>query len=290
MTQKAKLLDGKLRAKECLAELKGQLAQIASFGERLALGTLRVGESKDAIIYSNYLKNLLEKVGIDHRELVLAEDVSERQVIDELIRFSQDSLVTGIMVFSPLPKKLNATNILNNIPVLKDVEGRTFLKSHFGVFSPTANAVIQLLLSAHSPHLAGKEAVVIGHSDLVGKPIAILLMDKMATVTVCHKETKNLDEVIKKSDIVVAAVGKANIIKGEWIKPGAIVIDVGENLVGSEIIGDVEFQSACQRASFISPVPGGVGPLTNVMLVKNLIHLHQLQKEFNGNNASSSKK
>ena len=203
-------------------------------------------------------------------------------MIAEIIRLNRDEAVTGVMVFSPLPKHLSRTAIFDNIALLKDVEGRTFLKSHFGVFSPTANAVMTLL-EFTGASLAGKEAVVVGHSDLVGKPSAILLMDKMATVTVCHVETRDLRQHIEKADIVVAAAGKGHLVKGEWIKPGDIVIDVGENLVNGLIVGDVEFETAKRRASYITPVPGGVGPVTNVMLIKNLITLQELRSARNGN-------
>jgi methylenetetrahydrofolate dehydrogenase (NADP+)/methenyltetrahydrofolate cyclohydrolase len=132
---------------------------------------------------------------------------------------------------------------------------------------------------------AGKEAVVIGHSDVVGKPIAILLLDKMATVTICHIKTRSLEEHVRRADIVVSAAGKAGLVKGRWIKPGAVVIDVGENMLDGKLAGDVEFEEAKNHAGFITPVPGGVGPLTNVMLVKNLLTLSQIQDNHGNTDA-----
>lgn len=279
----AKLLDGKKIAHDYLELAQKKIAQIKrATNTPLRLATIRVGEPKDVILYSNYLNQLLKKIGIEHLAITFPENQKEELVIAKIRELNRDSSVTGIMVFSPLPKTINPVNIFDNISAKKDAEGRTFLKSHFGVFSPTANAVMTLLESTKID-LSGKEAVVVGHSDLVGKPIAVLLMDKYATVTVCHVKTKDAKKHISKADVVVAAVGKPNIINGSWIKKGAIVIDVGENFVNGKIVGDIEFNKAVKRASFMTPVPGGVGPVTNVMLVKNLIRLYEAKEGFNGN-------
>jgi methylenetetrahydrofolate dehydrogenase (NADP+)/methenyltetrahydrofolate cyclohydrolase len=245
-----------------------------------SLATIQVGEAKDAIMYSNYLSRFLRKHGFRWVPTVFFEGESERVILDRIQKLNADPDITGIMIFSPLPKRLNLTNLLNHIDISKDVEGRTFLKNHFGVASPTANAVLALIKSV-LPDMAGKQAVVVGHSDLVGKPAAILLMDEMATVTVCHAKTKNIQAHLAKADIVVVAVGKPNIISGKWIKKGAIVIDVGENMLHGKLVGDVEFESAKKRASYLSPVPGGVGPVTSMMLISNLIKLHKLRESLN---------
>ena len=281
----AHILNGSEIAKNYLESASKQIAQIRKSGDILTLGTVQVGESQDAMLYSKHLANLLGKLGIHLTPLTFSESVSEEELIDEIAMLTSNQDITGIMIFAPLPKKIDPSNILNHIDMMKDVEGRTFLKSHFGVFSPTANAVLTLLESTGC-HFAGKEAVVVGHSDVVGKPTAVLLMDKLATVTVCHKETRDLEGHIRKADIVVAAAGKPHLIKGDWIKSGAIVIDVGENVVNGKLVGDVEFESAKERASFISPVPGGVGPVTNVMLVKNLIKLYELNRCLGGSNGN----
>ena len=277
----AKILNGRDIAERFLSSASPRVEQLKKKGA-FALATVQVGTSKDTVVYSAYLSKLLSRVGVPLISRVFPEKADEATVIAEIVRLNRDESVTGVMVFSPLPNHLSRTAIFDNIALLKDVEGRTFLKSHFGVFSPTANAVMTLLESTGAV-LAGKEAVVVGHSDLVGKPSAVLLMDKMATVTVCHVETRDLRRHVENADILVAAAGKAHLIRGDWIKPGAIVIDVGENLVNGLIVGDVEFESARRRASYITPVPGGVGPVTNVMLIKNLITLQELRGIRNGN-------
>lgn len=277
--KKAKLLDGAALAKDRIESIRQKFAALP---EKITLATVQVGTADDVTLYRKYLEGLAKKNGFHLAPLDLKADISERDLIKEISRLNADRKVTGVMIFSPLPKALNRTHVFDALDPRKDVEGRTFLKSHYGVFSPTANAAVTLIEST-GRKLNGLNAVVIGHSDLVGKPTAVLLMDKMATVTVCHVETRNLAVHVAAADIVVAAVGKPDVIKGAWIKPGAIVIDVGENVVGGKILGDVEFESASRRADFISPVPGGVGPLTNVMLLENLLRLHEIEKRRNGN-------
>ncbi len=286
MIHQAKILDGTRIADKYLEMAREKIQGInrASSGT-LTLATLQIGESNDATLYARYLKGLLGKIGIRLTSVVLDGNSSEEAAIREILKLNTDPQVTGIMIFSPLPHRISAVNLLDNLDMRKDVEGRTFLKSHFGVFSPTANAVLALLEETHCDFV-GKEAVIVGHSDLVGKPTAVLLMDRMATVTVCHKATRDLKAHLQNADIVVAAVGKPGVVNGEWIKPGAIVIDVGENVVDGKLVGDVVFETAKDRAAFISPVPGGVGPVTNVMLIKNLLMLHELNTQRNGRNGS----
>ena len=284
MLMTAKILNGKKIAEKNLEGIFHDLVRLQEKNKRrpLKLATLRAGNLKDATLYETYLKKLLARLGIAHVVCVLPQSASEKKVISVIHRFNQDSGISGIMVFSPLPRNADPANVFDHIDRLKDVEGRTFLKSHFGVFSPTAHAVMTLV-HATGNHLAGKEAVVVGHSDLVGKPTAVLLSDHLATVTVCHKETKDLRSHVARADILVAAAGKARLIQGSWIKKGAVVIDVGENVVKGKLVGDVDFEGARKRASYLTPVPGGVGPVTNVMLIKNLIKLYQLQKDHRGN-------
>jgi len=279
-----KILDGGEIAKKHLALLSREIQRLNHAAGRkcLTLATIQVGETKDIALYSNYLAKLLARLDINLHSLKFSESDKEAEMIPRISKLLFDESVTGIMVFSPFSKKKVAEFIFLNLPAHKDVEGRTFLKSHFGVFSPTALSVLTLL-EATGCNFVGKEAVVIGHSDLVGKPVAVLLADNMATVAICHKETRDLKEHVRRADIVVAAAGKPNLVKGEWIKPGAIVIDVGENVANGKIVGDVEFEAAKERASFITPVPGGVGPVTNTMLVKNLIRLNELHHKKNGN-------
>ena len=279
----AVLLDGKVIARAILRQAKQNIARLhQKKNASLRLATLRIGDSKDAVLYERYLEKLLKQVGIAHESRVLPQGAAEKKILSEIHRLNLDPKITGVMIFAPLPKNVDPANVFDHIQQIKDVEGRTFLKSHFGVFSPTANAVMTLIDATHGP-LIGKEAVVVGHSDLVGKPVAVLLLDRLATVTVCHKETKDLRSHIQKADILVAAAGKAHLIPGSWIKPGAVVIDVGENMLNGRLTGDVEFETARKRASYLTPVPGGVGPVTNVILIKNLLKLYELQQARNGN-------
>jgi methylenetetrahydrofolate dehydrogenase (NADP+)/methenyltetrahydrofolate cyclohydrolase len=270
------ILNGKELSEQ---QLSLALRELESLKKTLPLATIRIGDAPDSKIYETYLEKMLGKIGIRLRSIHLGVSVAEKKVISEISRLNRDRRITGVLVFAPLPKHISHANVFENLNPLKDVEGRTFLKSHFGVYSPTANAVMTLL-DATGKDLLGLEAVVIGHSDVVGKPTAVLLMDRHATVTVCQKETRDLKSHVKRADILVSAAGKAHLIKGDWIKKGAIVIDVGENMLDGKIVGDVDFEKAKTRASFISPVPGGVGPVTNITLIKNLIRLHKRQHKI----------
>ncbi|MBI4352632.1 MAG: bifunctional 5,10-methylenetetrahydrofolate dehydrogenase/5,10-methenyltetrahydrofolate cyclohydrolase [Candidatus Omnitrophica bacterium] len=278
MKKTARLLKGKEIAEDLIGGLSRPIEGIRKSGAPLCLAMLQAGAPRDVVLYAKSLGALLNRLHVEQISRVFPEGVSEETLLDEIEALNADENVTGIMVFSPLPASLNAVSVLNAIHFLKDVEGRRVQRGVNGrILSPTASAVLALIEKTGC-EIAGKEAVVIGHSDLVGKPAAILLLDRMATVTVCHLGTRSLREHVSRADIVVAAAGKACLVKGDWIKEGAIVIDVGENHVAGELVGDVEFEAACERASFISPVPGGVGPLTNVMLVRNLLRLHELQR------------
>ena len=282
MAKTSVVLNGKEIAEKILSAAAAKIALLKKAGASLTLATVQVGNAKDSLLYSQALDRLLKKVGIAHVPSVSSQKISEEELCEKIEALNENPSITGIMVFAPLPPAFDTATVLNAVDQMKDVEGRTFMKSHFGVFSPTANAVMTLLKES-GVELAGKEAVVIGHSDLVGKPVAILLLDEMATVTVCHAKTTGLRQKIAKADILIAAAGKPELVKGDWIKSGAVVIDVGENVVNGKLVGDVEFDQAKKKTSFISPVPGGVGPVTNVMLVQNLLRLHSLRNLKNGN-------
>jgi len=207
----------------------------------------------------------------------------ELEEIQRIIEnWNQDAAVHGIFVHQPLPPQIDAQQLSALIDPRKDIEGihpqnsarRFFAKARIG--SCTALAVMELIESTGVP-LESREAVVVGHSEIVGRPVSMLLLDKLATTTVCHVATKNLADHVKRADVLVVAVGKPHLVKGEWIKPGAVVIDVGINVVGGRVVGDVEFDAAKQRAAFISPVPGGVGPVTVMMVMKNTVEAFKLQ-------------
>ena len=260
-----------------------EIAHIQKHGEKISLAAVRIGDGKDAELYSQSLEKLFLKLSLTYLPVLFPKNISEGRLHREIRKLNVNPKVTAIMVFSPLPKHLQAETVLSAVDLMKDAEGRRVIHGIGDrMVSPTARAVL-MLIEESAVAIAGKEAVVIGHSDVVGKPTALLLMDKMATVTVCHKKTRDLEAHIQKADIVVAAAGCPQLVKGGWIKPGAVVIDVGENVVDGKLVGDVEFEEAAKRAAFISPVPGGVGPVTNIMLVKNLIALHHLKRYRDGN-------
>ncbi|HEO63713.1 MAG TPA: bifunctional 5,10-methylenetetrahydrofolate dehydrogenase/5,10-methenyltetrahydrofolate cyclohydrolase, partial [Candidatus Omnitrophica bacterium] len=194
-------------------------------------------------------------------------------------RLNKDSSVDGIMLMKPMPKNIDYNRLALKLDPAKDIEGihpfniGRITESYPYLVPPTVKAVLKILDSVVKD-LKGLEVVIVGHSYIVGKPLALLLADRLATVTICHigtSESGNLKNHVKRADILVVAAGKPNLIKGSWIKEGAVVVDVGINKYKSKIVGDVEFEEAKDKASFITPVPGGVGPLTNVMLMENLL-------------------
>ncbi len=248
---------------------------------KLSLATVQVGVSPATEVFSKHLGRIFAKFGVHHIDKRFSAD--QVKLVSELEGLYKEDSVNGIVVFQPIPSAVNAEKIFLNMPLDKDIEGRTFLKRNpFGVFSPTGKAVLALLkhLERTDPKfkISGKHAVMVGHSDLVGKPTAALLLDAGATVTVCHKDTQNLQKHLADADIVVVAIGKPHFIQGAWIKSGAVVVDVGENVVNGQVTGDVDFEAAAERASYISPVPGGVGPLTTLMVIENLLTLYEYSR------------
>ncbi|OIO39206.1 MAG: bifunctional 5,10-methylene-tetrahydrofolate dehydrogenase/5,10-methylene-tetrahydrofolate cyclohydrolase [Candidatus Omnitrophica bacterium CG07_land_8_20_14_0_80_50_8] len=271
------VLNGKEIASSYLANLAKEIAELRASGEVLSLATVRVGEADACRLYEKSIENLLKKVGVRHLSAVFSENVEERELYRHLEKMNADPEVTGIMIFSPLPKQFRLEALLNAVNILKEVEGRRLLHaSKNRVAPPTALAAVALF-EATGWDATGKTALIIGRSGIVGKPAALLMLDKNATVTIAHSKTKDLNVHVGRADIVIASIGKPEFIKGDWIKPGAVVVDVGENMVGGKPVGDIEFEKAKGRAAFISPVPGGVGPVTRVMLVRNLVALSKLQ-------------
>ncbi|MEW6009319.1 MAG: bifunctional 5,10-methylenetetrahydrofolate dehydrogenase/5,10-methenyltetrahydrofolate cyclohydrolase [Candidatus Omnitrophota bacterium] len=283
----AKLLEGKPLAERIRENLKTEIEGLrARFNITPTLATIQVGENPQSAIYLKSQKRLAKDIGIEFQEHSLSASTTEKELIDYIGKLNQDKNVTGILLQLPLPNQINSKDIPIHINPMKDVEGMhpenvgqaLFGKMRIG--SCTALAVMELIKST-GVDLYGKEAVIVGHSEIVGKPVSLLLVDKFATTTTCHIATGQrgyLPTHVKRAEILVVAVGKPGIIQGEWIKEGAIVIDVGINKVNDKIVGDVEFEKAAERASFITPVPGGVGPLTVTMLMRNLVEAAKLQR------------
>jgi len=251
-------------------------------------GSIQVGENQASEVYIKSQRKAAENLGIEYQLHKLSQDTSEDELIKFIQKLSQDNSVNGMIVQMPLPPAIDYKKISQFILPQKDVEGMhpaNIGKIPFGRASilPCTAAAVMELLKATGVDLYGKDAVVIGHSEIVGKPVALLLLDKFATVSVCHIGTSKagkLQEYVSRAEVLVVAVGKAGLIKGEWIKEGAIVVDVGINRAGDKIVGDVEFEGAQKRASWITPVPGGVGPLTVTMLLRNLVEAEKLQEKI----------
>ncbi|TRZ51369.1 MAG: bifunctional 5,10-methylenetetrahydrofolate dehydrogenase/5,10-methenyltetrahydrofolate cyclohydrolase [Dehalococcoidia bacterium] len=280
------ILDGKLKANEIKRNLRQEIGRLKALSGRIPrLAALQVGDETSFSVYVNSQKKAAYEIGIDYRLVKLPSDCTEKCLLDNILSLNNDKGVSGIILQSPLPAAFDIVKISSFISSNKDVEGVNpenkgkLLLNSYKVVPPTASAVMELIgLSGIS--LKGREAVIIGHSGIVGKPIAMLLLDKLCTVTVCHIETHkrgNLLEHIKRAEVLIASAGKPNLVKGEWIRENAVVIDVGINRVEDKIVGDVEFGKALLRASYISPVPGGVGPLTTTILMRNCVELFKNQ-------------
>lgn len=269
----AKLLEGKPIAERIKEGIK---KDIQALGRPPVLASVQVGDDAGAETYAKSQKKTADALGIDYQFHKLPKDTTEKALIDFIRKLNADKSVSGIIIQMPLPAQIDFKKISSFISPEKDVEG---MHPANKIIPCTPAAVIELLNSC-CPDVSGKEVVIVGHSEIVGKPLAMLLLDKLATVTVCHIGTSKagkLEEHVRRAEILIVAVGKAGLIKGSWIKEGAIVIDVGINRVGERIVGDVEFDEASKRASFITPVPGGVGPLTVTMLMRNVVAAAKLQ-------------
>lgn len=272
----AKLLEGKPIAERVKEELKQQISCLSC---KPVLASVMVGVNAGAYSYVKSQKKTAEALGIEYRLTELPEETTEAALAACIEKLNCDKGVNGIIIQMPLPKHLNEKIVPCSIVPEKDVEGMNpanigrFLCAKT-MFVPCTAAAVMELLKETGVDVYGKDVVIVGHSQIVGKPLSLLLLEKLATVTVCHIGTSNagkLAEHVRAADILIVAVGKAGLIKGEWIKEGAIVIDVGINHVNNAIVGDVEFESAERRASWITPVPGGVGPLTVMMLMRNVL-------------------
>ena len=279
----AQLLEGKIISERIKKQIKEEISKL---NLKPVLASIEVGENPAASVYIKAQRRLSEELGIDYQLHKLDSQISETSLIEFIQKINLDKAINGLILQMPLPKHIDYKKISQFIEPKKDVEGlhpENMGKIIFGkakILPCTAQAVMELLKETQVD-LYGKEVVIVGHSEIVGKPLSLLLLDKFATVTVCHIGTYDagkLEEHVRQAEVLVVAVGKAGLIKGEWIKEGAIVIDVGINRVGDKIVGDVEFETASKRASFITPVPGGVGPLTTTMLMRNLVEAVKMQR------------
>ncbi|WP_299876564.1 bifunctional methylenetetrahydrofolate dehydrogenase/methenyltetrahydrofolate cyclohydrolase FolD [uncultured Cocleimonas sp.] len=274
----AQIIDGKKVSAEVRNELKAAIDVRNSQGKRPpGLAVILVGSDPASEVYVGHKRRACSEVGIYSRSYDLPEETTHHELVSLIDQLNSDHFIDGILVQLPLPDHLDASLIIERIDPSKDVDGfhpvnvgRLTLRIP-GLRPCTPYGIIRLLESI-DVNPKGLNAVVVGASNIVGRPMMLELLLQGATVTVCHRFTKNTPELVSQADLVVVAVGKAGLVKGEWIKPGAVVIDVGVNrLEDGTLAGDVEFKEASERASWITPVPGGVGPMTVAMLMKNTL-------------------
>ncbi len=274
----AKIIDGKAVSAQVKESIAQETAQIKEkYGVTIGLAVVIVGNNPASRIYVNNKKKACEAVGFESFEYALPEETTQEELLALIDKLNNDDKVNGILVQLPLPKHLDEKIVINNISPDKDVDafhpvnvGKIMIGDYS--FLPCTPAGVMELIASTGTEISGKECVVVGRSNIVGKPMSMLLLHKSGTVTICHSRTKDLAEQCRRADILVAAVGVPNLIKGDMIKEGAVVIDVGMNrLDDGKLCGDVEFETAEKVAGYITPVPGGVGPMTIAMLMKNTL-------------------
>lgn len=270
------IIDGKALSLGIREELKKKVEELKQNGVMPGLSVILVGDDPASAVYVRNKEKACEEIGIYSLVHRLGADTSEQQVISIVKELNSNPRIHGILVQLPLPKHIDERNVLRAVDPDKDVDGlhvvtagRLFVGEK-GFLPCTPKGVIRMIKSTGT-EISGKQAVVVGRSAMVGKPAAMLLLNENATVTMCHSRTKDLAAVCAQADILVAAIGKPGLLTGEFIKPGAVVIDVGTTKVDGKLKGDVLFEEAAKKAAFITPVPGGVGPMTITMLLENTI-------------------
>lgn len=282
----AKIINGKEVSQKVKDIVKKETEILKQKGFTPGLAVVIVGSDPASRVYVNSKKKACEYVGFHSEEYALAEDTSQEKLLSLVQELNKRNDISGILVQLPLPKHINEEAIINAINPEKDVDafhpinvGKIMIGN--ADFLPCTPAGVMELIKETGTDITGKECVVVGRSNIVGKPQAMLLLSKNGTVTVCHSKTKDLGEVCRRADILVAAVGRAEMITGDMIKPGAVVLDVGINrLDNGKLCGDVEFESASLKASYITPVPGGVGPMTIAILMQNTLKACMIQNRI----------
>jgi methylenetetrahydrofolate dehydrogenase (NADP+)/methenyltetrahydrofolate cyclohydrolase len=272
-----KIIDGKAIAAKIREEITAGVTALKGQGVTPGLAVVLVGDDPASQVYVRMKEQACEKAGIFSDEHKLPKETTEAQLLALVDELNRDQRIDGILIQLPLPKQIDESKVLEAISPKKDVDG--FHPYNVGrlvtgnpLFQPCTPYGVMKMIEHTGIDLTGKEVVVVGRSNIVGKPVALMCLARHATVTICHSRTKDLAEQVAKADVLIAAVGVPEMIKGRWIKPGAVVIDVGVNRVGDKkLVGDVEFGAALERAGAITPVPGGVGPMTITMLLCNTL-------------------
>ncbi len=283
----AQIIDGKAIADEIRKEVAQEVARFVAAGKpKPGLATVLVGENPASKVYVSSKQKACAELGMESFGFHLPQDATQEQVEGLVRELNADPRVNGILVQLPLPSHLDEESVLRSISLEKDVDGfhpinigRLAQKGRDPLFVPCTPLGCMVLLEKVGVKLEGANAVVLGRSNIVGMPMALLLVRANATVTICHSRTKDLPGVVRSADVLIAAVGRAKMVRGDWVKPGAVVIDVGINRIddpthpkGSRLVGDVDFDEVKEVAAAITPVPGGVGPMTIAMLMKNTFH------------------
>ena len=276
-TSGPRLLRGAPIATEMREHIAADVADfVATYGRTPTLAVVIVGEDAPSAVYLHKILDGCRRVGIGDRLVELGDDATPEHLRDVILELNADPDVAGIIVQMPLPAHIPLRTVIDALDPAKDIDGIHPLNAgllalgYHGYLPATAHAAVEILVRS-GIELTGKHAVVVGRSNIVGKPAALLLLAQNATVTICHSRTLDLAAQVRRADVVVVAVGRAGLVRGDWLKPGAVVVDVGINVLGERIVGDVD-ESAYAVASAITPVPGGVGPLTNAILLTHLMH------------------
>lgn len=280
------LIDGKTVSAAVKESVRLEVEQLKREGVEACLAVIIVGSDPASRVYVNNKKKACELTGIRSEEYALPEETTQQELLSLIDRLNADEKVNGILCQLPLPKHIDENTVIERIDPKKDVDmfscvnvGKMWVGD--GVFLPCTPAGVMELLSYYNIDLCGKNCVVVGRSNIVGKPMACLLLEKNATVTICHSRTKNLAEICRSADVIVAAVGKAKFITADMVKDGAVVVDVGINRnENGKLCGDVDFENVKEKASYITPVPGGCGPMTIAMLMKNTVAAVKLQNNL----------
>ena len=284
----AKIIDGRQIANRIKAKVKREILNLRLKKRRVPrLVSLQIGKNAPSFLYSNAQTRLANELGIEYHTKTLDARASQSSIIVEIDRLNRDKNTTGIIIHTPVPRHISLCELFARIAPDKDAEG---LSPHnmgrlvYGdwIIGPCTASACMTLLESTGIKLPGKEAVIIGHSEIVGKPLSLMMLSKLATTSVCHIGTYqrgHLKRHVERAEVLIVSVGKANLIKGDWVRKGAVVIDVGINRYKGRITGDVQFEGAVKRASYITPVPGGVGPVTAITLMRNLVKLQKSQNK-----------
>lgn len=281
----ASIMDGKKISQEIKDEIKTEVASLAAGGLKPRLDVILVGDDPASVVYAQSKGKVADKLGIEYHLHELGAGTPQEDILQLIAGLNSDPLVHGIMIELPLPPQIDKEKVMEAVDPLKDVDGvhpinrGYILSGQEGLFPATPQSCVEILLRS-GVELKGKNAVIVGRGETVGKPLVFLLLKHNPTITICHSRTTDLASHVRQADVVIAAVGKAKMITKEMIKPGAVVVDAGINeLPGGGICGDVDFDGASEVAGLITPVPGGVGSLTTALILKNLLKGIALQKK-----------